>query len=44
MHAPVTVACAQVEPVLFDREATIDRLEEVAAEAASKGAQLVLFR
>jgi predicted amidohydrolase len=43
MREPVTVACAQVEPVLFDREATIGRLEEVAAEAAGKGAQLVLF-
>jgi nitrilase len=40
---PVTVACAQVEPVLFDRDATIGRIGEVAAEAASKGAQLVLF-
>ncbi|HWP33666.1 MAG TPA: carbon-nitrogen hydrolase family protein, partial [Solirubrobacterales bacterium] len=43
MREPVSVACAQVEPVLFDREATIGRLEEVAAEAAGKGAQLVLF-
>jgi nitrilase len=43
MHERVTVACAQVEPVLFDREATISRLEQVAAEAAGKGAQLVLF-
>jgi nitrilase len=43
MREPVFVACAQVEPVLFDREATIGRLEEVAAEAAGKGAQLVLF-
>ena len=43
MREPVTVACAQVEPVLFDREATIDRLEQVAAEAAGNGARLVLF-
>jgi len=43
MREPVTVACAQVEPVLFDREATIDRLEEVATEAAGNGARLVLF-
>ena len=43
MREPVTVACAQVEPVLFDRDATIGRLEEVAAEAAAKGAQLLLF-
>jgi nitrilase len=43
MREPVTVACAQVEPVLFERDATIDRIAEVAAEAAGKRAQLVLF-
>src|SRR5919197_6090984 len=43
MREPVTVACAQVEPVLFEREATIDRIAEVAAEAAGNGARLVLF-
>jgi nitrilase len=43
MRDPVTVACAQVEPVLFDRNATIGRIAEVASEAAGKGAQLVLF-
>src|SRR5439155_776368 len=42
MREPVTVACAQVEPVLFDRDATIGRIAEVAAEAAGK-ARLVLF-
>jgi nitrilase len=40
---PVTVACAQVEPVLFDRDATIGRIAEVAGEVAAKGARLVLF-
>ena len=43
MREPVKVACAQVEPVLFDRAATIDRIAEVAAEIAGNGAQLVLF-
>jgi len=43
MRVPVTVACAQVEPALFDRDATIDRIAEVAAEVGGKGAQLVLF-
>ena len=43
MRDPVTVACAQVEPVLFDRDATIGRIGEVAAEVAGEGAQLVLF-
>jgi nitrilase len=39
----VTVACVQVEPVILDREATLDKLESVAAEAAGKGAELVVF-
>ena len=43
MKAPVRVACAQVEPVIFDRGATLDRLAAVAAEAAAGGARLVLF-
>jgi nitrilase len=43
VDAPVTAACVQVEPVVLDREATIDRLAERTAEAAGKGAQLVVF-
>ncbi|HUJ54416.1 MAG TPA: carbon-nitrogen hydrolase family protein [Gaiellaceae bacterium] len=43
MERPVKVACAQVEPVVLDREATLDRLERVAAEAAGAGAELVVF-
>jgi nitrilase len=43
MDAQVRVACAQVESVVFDREATLDKLATVAAEVASKAAQLVLF-
>jgi nitrilase len=43
VREPLTVACAQVEPVLFDREATIGKIAEVAAEAAGKRARLVLF-
>jgi nitrilase len=39
----VRVACAQVEPVIFDREATLDKLASVAAEVAAEGSQLVLF-
>jgi nitrilase len=39
----VTVACAQVEPVVLDREATLDKLETVAAEAARNGAELVVL-
>src|SRR5581483_4464455 len=43
MERPVKVACVQVEPVILDREATLDRLEQVAAEAARNGAELVVF-
>ena len=43
MHERLTVACAQVEPVIFDRDATIEKLGQTAAEAAGKGAQLVVF-
>jgi nitrilase len=43
MHALVTVACVQAEPVILDRERTIDRLAELTAEAAKGGAGLVVF-
>ena len=43
MDAPIKIACVQAEPVVLDREATIDKLERLAAEAAGEGAQLVAF-
>ncbi|HEY7019255.1 MAG TPA: carbon-nitrogen hydrolase family protein [Gaiellaceae bacterium] len=43
MREHVTVACAQVEPVIFDRDATIEKLAATAAEAAGKGARVVVF-
>jgi nitrilase len=43
MDKPVTVACVQAEPVVLDLERTLDRLEELAAEAARNGAGLVVF-
>jgi hypothetical protein len=43
MREPVTVACAQLEPVVLDRDATIEKLAGSAAEVASKGAQLAVF-
>src|SRR6266436_1800575 len=43
MERAVKVACVQVEPVILDREATLDRLEQLAAEAAGKGAELIVF-
>jgi nitrilase len=43
VNEAVTVACIQAEPVILDREATIDRIAELAGDAAGRGAQLVLF-
>src|SRR5436305_2179532 len=43
MERAVTVACVQAEPVILDRERTLDKLEELAAEAAGEGAELVVF-
>ena len=43
MDRPVTVACIQAEPVILDLGRTLDRLEELAAEAARNGAELVVF-
>jgi nitrilase len=39
----VTVACIQAEPVVLDRAATIEKIEQLAAEAAEKGARVALF-
>jgi nitrilase len=43
VEAAVTVACVQVEPVILDREATLDRLDELAGEVAAAGARLAVF-
>ena len=43
MDAVVRVACIQAEPVVLDRDATLDKLERLAAEAAGSGAQLLVF-
>jgi nitrilase len=43
MDSAVTVACAQVEPVVLDRDATLAKLEDTAAEAKRNGAELVVF-
>ena len=37
------VAVVQAAPVAFDRERTLEKVEALAAEAAGKGARLVLF-
>ena len=39
----VRVAAIQAAPVLLDTEATIDRVDQLAAKAAADGAQLILF-
>jgi nitrilase len=43
VHEPVTVACVQAEPVVLDRDATIEKLARVTADAAASGAKLVVF-
>jgi nitrilase len=43
MRSKVKVACVQAEPVILDRERTIDKLAALVAEAAAKGAGLVVF-
>ena len=43
MDAPVKVACIQVEPVILERDATIEKMASVCAEAAGEGAQLIVF-
>ncbi|MGE5263223.1 MAG: carbon-nitrogen hydrolase family protein [Acidobacteriota bacterium] len=43
-HPPsVRVAVVQAAPVLFDREATVDKAVHLALEAAAEGARLILF-
>ena len=42
-QSPSRVAVVQAAPILFDREATIDKATALIAEAAAGGAQLVLF-
>ena len=37
------VACVQAEPVILEREATIDKLAQRTGEAAAVGAELVVF-
>ena len=43
MEETVKVACVQAEPVVFDRAATIEKLDALAAEVAGNGARLALF-
>src|SRR5262249_50943111 len=40
---PVGVAVVQAAPIAFDREATVEKVRALAAEAASRGARLIVF-
>jgi nitrilase len=43
MRAPVTVACVQAEPRVLDRDATLEKVATLTAEASGQGAELVVF-
>lgn len=43
MNEIVKVACVQAESVVFDRAATIDKIDAIAADVAANGARLALF-
>jgi nitrilase len=43
MEGVVKVACVQAEPIAFEREQTIDKLEKLVAEVAGEDARLALF-
>ena len=43
MTGAVRVACCQVEPVVLDRERTLDKLAETVTAAVGEGADLVVF-
>jgi nitrilase len=43
MEGVIKVACVQAEPIAFEREATIDKLEKLVAEVAGEDVQLALF-
>jgi nitrilase len=43
METSVKVACAQLEPVILERDATIEKMASTCAEAAAEGAKLVVF-
>jgi nitrilase len=43
VDSAVKVACVQAEPVILDRDATVDKLVRLAGETAGEGASLVVF-
>jgi nitrilase len=43
MNEPIKVACVQAEPVILKRDATIEKIAALTAEAAAAGARLIVF-
>jgi nitrilase len=43
VETTVKVACVQAEPVILDRDATVDKLVRLVGETAAEGASLVVF-
>ena len=43
MEETVKVACVQVEPVLFHRDATLEKIASIAAEVSAESASLAVF-
>jgi nitrilase len=43
MAAPITVAAAQIRPVLYSRQGSVARVLEAMAEAAGAGVELIVF-
>ena len=43
MRETLRVACIQAEPVILDRERTLDKQAALATEAARAGARLLVF-
>jgi nitrilase len=43
VESAVKVACVQVEPAIFDRDATIEKVGDVARVCAAEGASLAVF-
>ena len=43
MNETVKVACIQAEPIILDRDATLDKMAGIAAEAAGEGARLLVY-
>src|SRR5689334_13666794 len=43
MPQTLTVAAAQIEPKIFEKEANLEKIKEYARKAANMGAELIVF-